>query len=66
VLEAEKPDFVVFTGDQLNGQDSTWDARSVLAKFSREVADRGIPWAAVFGNHDGMSCNLMARIGHSG
>jgi len=42
----------VFTGDQLNGQGSSWDPKSVLAKFSRAVADKGIPWAAVFGNHD--------------
>ena len=52
VLDAERPDFVVFTGDQLNGQGTTWDAKSVLAKFARAVTDRQIPWAAVFGNHD--------------
>ena len=52
VLDVEKPDMVVFTGDQLNGQGSTWDARSVLAKFAKAVTERGIPWAAVFGNHD--------------
>ncbi|KAL6299529.1 Metallo-dependent phosphatase [Sparassis latifolia] len=52
MLDIERPDFVVFTGDQLNGQGTSWDVRSVLAKFSRSVAERGIPWAAVFGNHD--------------
>ncbi|KAF8826081.1 hypothetical protein HHX47_DHR6000436 [Lentinula edodes] len=52
MLDAEKPDLVVFTGDQLNGQGSSWDPRSVLAKFAKEVWGRGIPWAAVFGNHD--------------
>ncbi|TFY74616.1 hypothetical protein EWM64_g9396, partial [Hericium alpestre] len=51
-LDLEKPDLVVFTGDQLNGQGTSWDAKSVLAKFSAEVAKRQIPWAAVFGNHD--------------
>ncbi|KAG6891215.1 hypothetical protein C0995_008467 [Termitomyces sp. Mi166 len=51
-LEAEKPDLVVFSGDQLNGQQTTWDPKSVLAKFAKAVTDRGIPWAAVFGNHD--------------
>ncbi|ETW79354.1 hypothetical protein HETIRDRAFT_64651 [Heterobasidion irregulare TC 32-1] len=51
-LDAERPDLVVFTGDQLNGQGSSWDAKSVLAKFARVVAERQIPWAAVFGNHD--------------
>ncbi|KAJ7588171.1 Metallo-dependent phosphatase-like protein [Mycena floridula] len=57
VLEKEKPDLVVFSGDQLNGQARTtpsasWDPKSVLAKFSKMVAEKKIPWAAVFGNHD--------------
>ncbi|KAI9064007.1 Metallo-dependent phosphatase [Trametes sanguinea] len=52
MLDAEKPDLVVFTGDQLNGQGSSWDSKSVLAKFAKAVTQRGIPWAAVFGNHD--------------
>lgn len=52
VLDIEKPDLVVFTGDQLNGQGTSWDAKSVLAKFVQTVAEREIPWAAVFGNHD--------------
>ncbi|KAI0630843.1 Metallo-dependent phosphatase [Trametes polyzona] len=52
MLDAEKPDLVVFTGDQLNGQDTSWDSVSVLAKFAKAVTRRKIPWAAVFGNHD--------------
>ncbi|KAM6496960.1 Metallo-dependent phosphatase-like protein [Amanita muscaria] len=51
-LDKEKPDLVVFSGDQLNGRGMSWDPRSVLAKFARAVTDRNIPWAAVFGNHD--------------
>jgi hypothetical protein len=39
----------VFSGDQLNGQETSYDSRSVLAKFARPVIDRKIPWAAVFG-----------------
>lgn len=52
MIDAEKPDLIVFTGDQLNGQGTSWDPRSVLAKFSRAVTEKGVPWAAVFGNHD--------------
>ncbi|KAL0570041.1 Phosphatase dcr2 [Marasmius crinis-equi] len=52
ILDVERPDLVVFTGDQLNGQDTSWDPKSVLAKFAKSVTDRKIPWAAVFGNHD--------------
>jgi metallophosphoesterase superfamily enzyme len=64
-LDAEKPDLVVcpspahvlslsqvFSGDQLNGQQTSYDARSVSAKFTKPVIDRQIPWAAIFGNHD--------------
>jgi hypothetical protein len=51
-LDEEQPDLVVFTGDQLNGQGTSWDAASVLAKFAAPVISRRIPWAAVFGNHD--------------
>ncbi|KAK0203023.1 Metallo-dependent phosphatase-like protein [Desarmillaria ectypa] len=52
VIDAEKPDLVVFSGDQLNGQGTSWDPKSALAKFARAVTERGIPWAAIFGNHD--------------
>ena len=52
MLDAEKPDMVVFTGDQLNGGGSTWDTKSVFAKFAVAVTERQIPWAAVFGEHD--------------
>lgn len=52
VIDQEKPDLIVFTGDQLNGQGSSWDPKSVLAKFAKAVTAKGIPWAAIFGNHD--------------
>ncbi|KIM83051.1 hypothetical protein PILCRDRAFT_819843 [Piloderma croceum F 1598] len=52
ILDEEKPDLVVFTGDQLNGQGTTWDTKSVFAKFAVAVTERRIPWTAVFGNHD--------------
>ncbi|KAF5362132.1 hypothetical protein D9756_002488 [Leucocoprinus leucothites] len=52
VLEIEKPDLVVFTGDQLNGQGTSWDPMSVLAKFAKVVYRHKVAWAAVFGNHD--------------
>lgn len=52
ILDLEKPDLVVFTGDQLNGQGTSWAPRAIMAKFSGPVIDRKIPWAAVFGNHD--------------
>jgi predicted MPP superfamily phosphohydrolase len=48
-LDAERPDLVVFSGDQLNGQGTSWDSKSVIAKFAEPAISRGIPWAAIFG-----------------
>ncbi|MBW5447983.1 metallophosphoesterase [Cohnella sp. CFH 77786] len=51
VLRAEKPDLIVFTGDILyspNCKDPRRSMRDVLSV----AANSGIPWAAVFGNHD--------------
>lgn len=57
-LAAEKPSLVVFTGDQLNGQTTSWDAQSVLLKAISEVITAKIPWALVFGNHDDEDTDL--------
>ncbi len=48
VLDAEKPDLVVFTGDVVWGQPS----RQILDEVFEPVVDRKIPWAYIFGNHD--------------
>jgi predicted MPP superfamily phosphohydrolase len=49
-LDAEKPDLVVFSGDQLNGQRSSWDEKSVIPKHITPVIQRGIPWTSIMGN----------------
>lgn len=54
-LDAEKPDLVVFTGDQLNGQGSSWDPKSMAPKVFQPVIERKIQWAAILGNHDSQS-----------
>lgn len=48
VLDAEKPDLVVFTGDMV------WKKpiEKALDELLAPVIERGIPWACVFGNHD--------------
>ncbi|KPV78488.1 uncharacterized protein RHOBADRAFT_33185 [Rhodotorula graminis WP1] len=51
-LDMVKPDLVVFSGDQLNGQKTSWDARSVILKWAPLLWKRNIPWTVVFGNHD--------------
>lgn len=51
VILAEKPDFIVFTGDNIFGLDATDAVKSMNAAFAPAIASN-IPWAAVLGNHD--------------
>ncbi|KAH7309489.1 Metallo-dependent phosphatase-like protein [Stachybotrys elegans] len=51
ILEDEKPDFVVFSGDQVNG-DTAPDATSAILKYAAILTSRKIPYASIFGNHD--------------
>ncbi|KAF2177024.1 Metallo-dependent phosphatase [Zopfia rhizophila CBS 207.26] len=51
VLDEEKPDFVVLSGDQVNG-DSAPDAQTAMFKIVQVLVERKIPYAAIFGNHD--------------
>lgn len=48
VLDAEKPDFVIHTGDIVYGAPVKESALMVL----QTLADRGIPFAVALGNHD--------------
>lgn len=57
-LEQEKPDLVVFTGDQIKGYgvtfkgDSHAKVKRTIATLLEPVVERGIPFAVTFGNHD--------------
>lgn len=51
VLELEQPDCAVLTGDVINGKGCKDPARS-WEQAVRPLVESGIPWAAVFGNHD--------------
>ncbi|KAJ4286717.1 hypothetical protein N0V90_012969 [Kalmusia sp. IMI 367209] len=51
VLDDEKPDMVVLSGDQVNG-DTAPDVPSALFKITSVLIERKIPYAAIFGNHD--------------
>lgn len=51
LLDEEKPDLVVLSGDQVNGETSK-DAQTALFKIVKPLVDRKIPYAAIFGNHD--------------
>ena len=48
VLDDEKPDLVVFTGDIIYSRGH----QDLMLKAVQPVVDRGIPFALTFGNHD--------------
>lgn len=63
VLHEEKPDLVVFSGDQI--VDSVADPETAIMKALDAVLDKQLPFAAIFGNHDvtpSMSKQEMMRI----
>ncbi len=51
ILAAEQPDLVVLTGDVIHGSDCADPAASWRRALAPMIA-AGLPWAAVFGNHD--------------
>jgi predicted MPP superfamily phosphohydrolase len=51
IVRAESPDLIVYTGDTI----FSTDCSDPIASFQQATAvpeEAGIPWAAVFGNHD--------------
>lgn len=48
VLDAENPDFVIFTGDMVYSK----NVENSIGKVLEPVVERGVPFAFVFGNHD--------------
>ncbi len=48
LVESEKPDLVVFTGDIVTSEfvEKAW------LRVTAPISNAGIPWAVVFGNHD--------------
>lgn len=51
MIQAEKPNLIVFTGDNIFAFDCTDAAKSLDSAFAPAIASK-IPWAAVLGNHD--------------
>jgi hypothetical protein len=59
ILDIEKPDLVILTGDQLHHDIS--DSQSALFKVVAPIIKRSIPFAAVFGNHDSEGIHALSR-----
>lgn len=60
-VEAEKPDLVIYTGDQIKGYGVTYKGKGkelegavakTIGTLLEPVTRRGIPFAVTFGNHD--------------
>ena len=60
-IEAENPDLVVYTGDQIKGYGVTYKGKGkelenavaqTIYKLLEPVTKRNIPFAVTFGNHD--------------
>lgn len=63
MIKAEKPDFIVFTGDNIFGPDVIDPAKSMNAAFAPAISSN-IPWAAVLGNHDQCSLSREGVMKH--
>ncbi|CZT08645.1 related to DCR2 Dosage-dependent positive regulator of the G1/S phase transition by controlling the timing of START [Rhynchosporium agropyri] len=59
ILDVEKPDLVILTGDQLHHDIE--DSQSALFKVVAPIIERSIPFAAVFGNHDSEGPHALSR-----
>ena len=51
LIDEEKPDFVVLSGDQVNGETAP-DAQTAIFKYAEMFTRHKIPYAGIFGNHD--------------
>lgn len=59
MLDDEKPDIVIYTGDFVNS-----DEVSVLDRLFEPCIKRKIPWAAVLGNHDDEHAFTREKLMH--
>jgi hypothetical protein len=60
VLDDEKPDLVVLSGDQVEGPAAP-DTQTALFKITAPLIERKIPYAAIFGNHDDEGSLSLSR-----
>ncbi|KFY26002.1 hypothetical protein V491_01495 [Pseudogymnoascus sp. VKM F-3775] len=59
ILDVEKPDLVIFAGDQLHHD--VEDSHTALLKLFAPIIERSIPFAVVFGNHDSEGKHALSR-----
>lgn len=59
ILDVEKPDLVIFAGDQLHHD--VEDSHTALLKLFAPIIERSTPFAVVFGNHDSEGKHALSR-----
>ncbi|KAM0755762.1 hypothetical protein T439DRAFT_351508 [Meredithblackwellia eburnea MCA 4105] len=52
-IKEANPSLIVLSGDQLNGQKTSWSSPSTILKWAPILWEAKIPWTVIFGNHDG-------------
>jgi hypothetical protein len=60
IVDAEKPDFVMYTGDNCLS-DAPEAVRAGYRELTEPVVRRGIPWAITLGNHDAENGGLSRK-----
>jgi len=60
ILDDEKPDLVVLSGDQVEGPAAS-DTQSTIFKYAAPLIERSIPYATIFGNHDDEGSTPLGR-----
>ena len=63
-LDTEKPDLVVFVGDQLSDMypcASKEDYKKAIDNIIKPLADRNVPFLVTLGNHDHDRANVMSE-----
>jgi hypothetical protein len=64
ILTRERPDFIVFSGDQVSGYACWWGRRRLWNEALSVAAEMGIPFATIFGNHDDQPYHLDVLLWH--
>ena len=59
VLAWEAPDLVVYSGDQVTGENVDSNATAYWLRAVQPCLDTGTPWAAVFGNHGELKMYIL-------
>jgi hypothetical protein len=52
VLDAESPDLVIFSGDQLTGEFMSANGTQHFHSIAAPLVERNVSWASAYGNHD--------------